>query len=308
MTNEPSRITDNLLNVFNYCFVETVPYAFFKPNPERDIPVKLIDKEYHCENCGKVTTVKYNPRPLTYYSKGKLAQEHSVYDRLGKEFPFMGEILDGVPFTNEAIGLCRDCAEKKILSDETPEQQVVNLSQHLHRADELVTAKARAAMEQSLKDWLDRIEEPEEFLQYNLTDFTALRDFICAVMLENTSSVEKVLKEYLAEIGMIEQKIRGMLEKLPEEWKAYAARSTAVFESMHDKMYHEYTVVFPAAGQMPEDYYIYRPIEKKRVLMFLEQPRIEELEELLLEVGFHGEWIDLLNARLQQLEAEKSKN
>ena len=46
MANTPSRITDNLLNVFNYCFVETVPYAFFKPNPERDIAVNLVDKEY----------------------------------------------------------------------------------------------------------------------------------------------------------------------------------------------------------------------------------------------------------------------
>lgn len=305
MANEPSRITDNLLNVFHYCFVETVPYAFFKPNPERDIPVKLVNKEYHCEECGKVTTVNYKERPLTYYSKGKLAQERRVYDRLGKKFPFMGELTDGTPFTNEAIGLCRECAEKKILTDETPEQQVVNLSQQLHRADELVVAKARAAMEQSLKNWLDKVEKPEDFLQYNLTDFYALRDFICAVMLENTSSVEQVLQEYLTEIGTIEQKIRAMLELLPEEWKAYAARSTSVFESMHDKMYHEYTVAFPAAGQMPEDYYICRPIEKKRVRMFLEQPRVEGLEELLQEVGFHGEWIDLVNARLQQFETEK---
>ena len=35
--------------------------------------------------------------------------------------------------------------------------------------------------------------------------------------------------------------------------------------------------------------------------MFLEQPRIETLEELLMEVGFHGEWIDLVSQRLQEL-------
>ena len=27
----------------------------------------------------------------------------------------------------------------------------------------------------------------------------------------------------------------------------------------------------------------------------------ETLEELLMEVGFHGEWIDLVNQRIQQL-------
>lgn len=306
MANEPSRITDNLWNVFNYCFVETVPYAFFKPNADRDIPVKLIDKEYHCEDCGKVTCVRYNQRPLTYYSKGKLAQERRIYDKIGKDFPFMGEILDGKSFTNVAIGLCNDCAEKKILPDEKPEQQVVNFSWQLHRADEIVVAKARTAMENSLKDWLDKVKSPETFLQYNLADFNALRDFICAVMLENTSGVEKALQEYSAEICVIEKKIRDMLEILPEQWKAYAARSTAVFESMNDKMYHEYTVAFPAEGQKTEDYYIYRSIEKKRVRMFLEQPRVETLEELLLEVGFHGEWIDFVNARLQQFEVEKA--
>ena len=302
MANEPSRITDNLLNVFNYCFVETVPYAFFKPNPERDIPVRLVDKEYHCEGCGKVSTVKYKERPLTYYSKGKLAQERRIYDKLGKEFPVMGEILDGKPFTNAAIGLCRACAEKDILKAQAPEQRAVNLSQQLHRADELLVVKAQAAMEKSLLDWLEKVEKPEDFLQYDLTDFNALRDFICAVMLEDTSSVEKVLADYREQIGTIEKELRELLADLPEEWKAYAARSTAVFESMNDKMYHEYTVVFPAQGQMPEDYYIYRSIEKKRVLMFLEQPRVEELGELLMEVGFHGEWIDMVTNRLESFQ------
>ncbi|SDG28904.1 hypothetical protein SAMN05216584_103239 [Selenomonas sp. WCT3] len=305
MANEPSRITDNLLNVFNYCFVETVPYAFFKPNPERDIPVKLVGKEYHCSCCGKVSVVKYNERPLTYYSKGKLAQERRVYDKLGKDFPVMGEIFDGQPFTNEAIGLCRECAQKDVLGADNPEQLAVNLADRLHRADELLVAKARAAMEKALTDWLAKVEKPEDFLQYNLTDFAALRDFICAVMLEDISPETEILRAYREEIAAIEGQLQQLLEELPEEWKAYAARSTAVFESMNDKMYHEYTVVFPAPGQLPEDYYIYRNIEKKRVLMFLEQPRVETLDELFMEVGFHGEWIDLVTNRLESLAQEK---
>ena len=95
-----------------------------------------------------------------------------------------------------------------------------------------------------------------------------------------------------------------MLESRPDTWQAYAARSTGVYESMNDKMYNEYTVIFPKPGMIPEDYYIYRSIEKSRVQMFLEQPRIESLEELLMEVGFHGEWIDLVNQRLQELVAQ----
>ncbi len=301
MANEPSRITDNLLNIFNYSFVETVPYAFFKPNPERDIAVRLIDKEYHCPGCGKVTRVVYQERPVTYFSKGKLAQQRRIYDKLGKHFPNMGEIEAGTPFTNEAIGYCRDCAEKGLLQDETPAQRVCNLSLQLHAEDELVVAKAKAAMEEALKKWLAGVKTAEEFLQYGLGDFNAVRDLICAVMLQDTEPVEKILTAYTEKVGALKEKITKLLAELPDKWKAYAARSTAVYESMNDKMYHEYSVIFPQAGVIPEDYYIYRAIEKGRVRMFLEQPRVETLEELLMEVGFHGEWIDLVNQRLQEL-------
>ena len=302
MANTPSRSTDNLLNVFNYCFVETVPYAFFKPNPERDIAVNLVDKEYHCEDCGKVTQVLYQKRPLTYYSKGKLAMERRIYDKLGKRFPFMGEIEAGVPFTNEAIGLCEACATKKVLKSEEAEQKIVNLARDLHRADELAVAKAQAAMEQALTRWLDSVTEPETFLQYNLGDFNAVRDLICAAMLDDTVELAKVLQEYQSDVVQLKSVISKMLKTLPDKWLAYAERSTAVFESMHDKMYHEYSVAFPAEGQMPENYYIYRPIEKERVQMFLEQPRIETLDELMMEVGFHGEWIDLVTKRVAELQ------
>lgn len=305
MANEPARITDNLLNVFNYTFVETVPYAFFRPNPERDIAVKLVDKEYHCEKCGKVTHVQYQPRPLTYFSKGKLAQQRRIYDTLGKRFPFMGELREGAtPFTNEAIGLCKNCAQESVLQSQEAGQKIINEAQQLHAADELVVAKARQAMEGALQNFLAQLKTPEEFKELPLGDFNATRDFICAVMLQDTSAVEAALNEYLTAVAELTNSIRAELNDMPEVWKAYAARSTAVYESMHDKLYHEYTVAFPQAGQMPEDYYIYRPIEKKRVYMFLEQPRIETLEELLMEVGFHGEWIDLVIARLQQVNKE----
>ena len=154
MAQTPGKITDNLLHVFDYCFVETVHYEFYKPKEGRDIPVNLEGKEYHCEQCGKVTKVFYHKRPLTYYSKGKLAQERRVYDKLGKAFPTMGQLAAGEPFWNEAVGLCHDCARQSVLQSETPEQRVYNLCEELHGLDELVVAKAKAAMEQSLRAWL----------------------------------------------------------------------------------------------------------------------------------------------------------
>ena len=92
-----------------------------------------------------------------------------------------------------------------------------------------------------------------------------------------------------------------MLASLPDTWQAYTARSTGVYEAMNDKMYHETTVNSPKPGMTPEDYYSYRSIDKSRVRMFLDQPRIESVEELLTEVGFLGEWLDLVSQRLEDL-------
>ena len=238
---------------------------------------------------------------MTYFSKGKLKEQRAIYEKLGKRFPTMEEIAEGRPFTNEAIGYCRDCAEKEILHDDAAGQRVCNLALQLHGEDELVVAKARAAMEDALKKWLAGIESVDEFLQYGLGDFNAVRDLICAVMLQDTSAEEALLAAYGDTVAAIKGEVTALLASLPNTWQAYAARSTGVYESMNDKMYHEYTVIFPKPGMIPEDYYIYRSIEKSRVRMFLDQPRIESLEELLTEAGFHGEWIDLVNQRLQEL-------
>ena len=75
------------------------------------------------------------------------------------------------------------------------------------------------------------------------------------------------------------------------------------FTHVNDKIYHEYTVAFPADGTAPATYYLERPVEKSRVAMFLAQPRVETLEDLLMEVGFHGEWIDALTNRAKALAA-----
>ncbi len=303
MANEPAKITENLLNVFNYCFVETVPYEFYKPKEGKDIPVNLEGKNYHCEKCGKTTPVRYHKRPLTYYSKGKLAEERKVYDKLGKEFPTMGQIEAGEPFWNEAVCLCTDCAKSSVLQEDTPEQRVYNLCEELHGLDDLVVAKAKAAMENTLKTWLGTATL-EDFGKFDLTGFEGVRDLICAAILTDTAAEQKDLDAYTSRMEEIRKEIGTLLEDLPERFHAYAQRSVLVYESMNDKIYHEYSVAFPAEDTKPEEYYIYRPLEKKRVTMFLEQPRVETLDELMMEAGFHGEWIDLVTERLKALAGE----
>ena len=301
MANEPSRLTDNLLHVYNYCFTETVPYAFFKPNKYRDIPVRLTGKDYHCKACGEVLHVTYQPRPLTYYSKGKLAEQRRLYEEVGQPFPVMGEIEEGKRFTNVAVGYCPKCAETAVLQSEDPGQKVCNVARQLHREDELVVAKAREAMEKSLTDWLNA-QQTEDFQKYDFSTFDALRDLICAVMLDYPQGAEDVLADYKKRSHVLAFSCREALKRLPDTWQAYVGYSVNIYESMHDKMYHEYTVAFPAMGTPGTEYFIRRTVEKSRIEMFLDQPRVQTVEDLMTEVGFHGEWIDLISQRVRELQ------
>ena len=235
-------ITENLAHAFHYSFVETVPYAFFKPNPERDIAVNLVAKEYRCTSCGRITRVPYRNVGVTYYSKGKLAEERRIYDHLGLHFPYMGEITDGVAFTNEAEGLCQACAQKRVLSSMEPAQRAYNLAELLHTEDLVVLAHAK-------------------------------------------QDAEQALAAYRGLVAEVQEQEKELLAKLPDTFHAFAARPTRAPESMSDKLYHEYTIAFPADDAPNELFYIERDIEKSRVEMFLAQPRIETIEELRAEAG-----------------------
>lgn len=300
MANEPGKIKEQLDSVYEYCFVETVPYAFFKPNPARDIAVNLRAKEYFCPACGKVTRVPYRYHGDTYFSKGKLAAERRTYDKLGLEFPTMGCIAAGEPFVNEAVGYCAACAKERLGASEDPAQRVVNLAQQLHRADALVVTAARLAMEEALRRWL-AAADAETLRQFDVSTLEKTRDLICAIMLDDTAGAEQALADYRAVVRHVQETCAQLLSLLPEVFTASVARSTHAPESMSDKVYHEYTVAFAAADAPREEFYFPRRVEKQRLSMFLEQPRVASLADLFSEVGFHGEWLDFFRARVHEL-------
>lgn len=300
MANEPGKIKEQLDSVYEYCFVETVPYAFFKPNPARDIAVNLRAKEYRCPACGKVTRVPYRYHGDTYFSKGKLAADRRTYDKLGLDFPTMGRIVAGEPFVNEAVGYCAACAKERLGASEDPAQRAVNLAQQLHRADALVATAARLAMEEALRRWL-AAADAETLRQFDVSTLEKTRDLICAIMLDDTAGAEQALADYRAVVRHVQETCAQLLSLLPEVFTASVARSTHAPESMSDKVYHEYTVAFAAADAPREEFYFPRRVEKQRLSMFLEQPRVASLADLFSEVGFHGEWLDFFRARVHEL-------
>ena len=287
-----TNITDHLLDVFNYSFVETMPYGFFWTKDARYMPVNLVDKRYHCPKCQQEFTVKYHHTGVTYFSKTRMAAQRQIYAELGLDFPAEDAIAAEQPFHYEAIGYCQACADQEVRQSPEFGQRIYNLCEKLHQADELLAAKARRLMDQAVERWLTGITKSEQLLQYDLSSHEALRDLICAIILEDGEPFEAVLKEYSGEAMALAEEIRALNAKAPETWTAYTARSTALYESMADDLYHEYTVVFPEPGQQARSFYVQHIIERDRVEMFLQQPRITTLEELFMDAGFHEEWID----------------
>ena len=56
--NVMTKITDNLLKVYDYAFLEGATYGFYKPNDAMYVGVRMTEKQYNCPGCGKSFRVK----------------------------------------------------------------------------------------------------------------------------------------------------------------------------------------------------------------------------------------------------------
>jgi hypothetical protein len=290
-------ITANLSGVFNYSFVETVPYEFFIPKPDKYIPVNLTGKMYHCQKCGKEVEVRYHHTGVTYFSKSRLAAQRRNYEKLGLDFPVLQRIEAEEPFTNHAIGYCGTCAEDEILCSMEYGQRIYNLCETMHKADENIVLQARMHMGDVLQRCLHDEPMVAEFLSYDIQDQQALCNLISSVILRDTKAIAADLSAYRSLQEKLAAEINDLQALQPAAWPVYASRPTDAYESMSDEFYHEYTVAFPAAGTCGQNFYIYRMVEKNRVRLFVEQRRIATLEELLLEAGIQPLWVQWFMAK-----------
>ena len=283
------RLTAHLLETYQFCFVETVPYAFFRPKEGRDIAVNLRGKDYHCRICGRTDSVEYQNAGRIYFSKGKLAEIRRTSDELGRKFPFMGEIEAGMPFRHQAVGICAACAREHILSSHDPAQRAVNLCWRQYHADALLVIKARQAMERSISKWV-QVQGKSALSAYSLKNFEEKKNLACAIILDDTAELSSILAEYEAVTKHNREALETLLPALPEQFEAYVARPLRAFESMNDKLYHEYTVAFPGADTPDEEFFLQRRIDRDRMTTFLHQERVGNLSALLMEAGFRPEW------------------
>lgn len=293
-----TKITDNLLNVYNYAFVEAMPYGFFKPDdPYHDyVGVRLKNKAYHCPACKGEFIVNFrnDNDGITYFSQSRIDDQKRVYAELGMEFPDEARLKDE-DFTYQAVGYCQACAEKELASSDKPGQKIIKLCHDLHMLDELVAAKAKQRMTDAVQRWVDSIEDSSQLLKLDIsTHHDDLKDLVCAIILEDIKELEDALQEYRDAVQPLVYELKQLNASQPIDWQAYVPRTSTIYESMTDEEYHEYTVAFPADDTEGQDFYIYKTVERERVEMFISQRRIRSLEEMLMDTGFHEEWVDMI--------------
>lgn len=302
MAENKFKFTDNLLKVYNYAFTEETTYGFYKPNEAMYVGVRMTEKQYNCPGCHKVFTVKIrnDNDGILYFSKGRIAQQKKVYDELDMDFPADWELMEK-PYAYQLIGYCPDCAAEKLAASQDNGQRINNLCHELYLQDMLVYDKARQFTTDAVEKWLAGIQEPEELTRFDLTRPEIVQELIWIMVLSDTEACEKALQEYRDAVQPILYELNQLLEKSTPAWKAYAPRSSSLPESMSDGEYHEYTLAFPADDTVGHDFYFPRMVEKSRVEMFVKQPRMESIQDLLSDAGFQEQWIDMVMDKANEL-------
>lgn len=290
--NREKSITDYLLDVYNYSFIASVSYEFFLPRPDKYQAVNLTKRCNHCIKCKKEYNIGYDNKGLIYFSKSKFQQQMLLYKKLGLALPIEDE-LETESFIYHVEGYCEDCAQE-ILAAAEPGQKLCNIARELHREDEIVVAAARQEMEHIIEAWLSGIHEAQQLAVYDLSTNESMRDALCAIILQNTSSLAQLLDTYMTKANRFQDEAQSLLAALPSAWQAYVATTSLFYESMSDEFYNEYTVAFPAAGTLVRDFYVMRQILRDKAELFLSQKRISSLSELIMEAGFSEKWVDML--------------
>lgn len=294
-------ITDQLHNIYNYAFVETAPYGFFVPKRDKYVAVHLKQKLYHCLHCSKELVVQYKDRGVVYFSKERFEKQRQMYEKRALPFLTKTQLKAEEAFVYHEEGYCVDCAAQ--LADTADGGQLAyHKCRELHTLDERLVETAREITSRRVKAWLEGITEAAQLAAYDLSTEDGIRNIICAAVLNDTSELKAALEEYKKSSRILIHEIRDRISRLDMSWEVYAARPTYIYESMSDEIYHEYTVIFPIDETEKQEFFVKKLVDKARIVMFIEQPRVSNVDELLLEAGYLTIWGDWFYDHVMKLE------
>ena len=293
-------IMDNLQNVFNYVFVQTSMYHFIVPKADKYVAVNIYKKICRCMECEATFEVDFNYNGAVHIEKSRLQAQQGLYDRLGLTFP---KIEDGEPLIYTQVGYCDSCFSERLQNQKDSKQAAYNLCRQINQLDKQFVLNAVAVMDQAVLKWFESIKSLEQLTEYDLTSYLSIREILSTVIASD-EAVANYIGSYKMQFAELTQRLTGYLDEFNDnKFTAIVGKPLNIYESLADDIYNEYTVLFPVESTLDLEFYSESQIQKDRIIMFLEQIRIDHGERLIQEVGFADKWIEWLVNHVAKLES-----
>lgn len=292
-------IMDNLQNVFNYVFVQTSMYHFIVPKADKYVAVNIYKKICRCMECEAIFEVDFNYNGAVHIEQSRLHAQQGLYDRLGLNFP---KIEDGEPLIYNQVGYCDTCFSERLKNQKNSKQTAYNLCRQINYLDTHFVQNAVEIMDQVILKWLENIKSLEQLTEYNLTSYLSIREILSKVIASD-EAVASYIGSYKMQFSELTQRLTSCLDEFNDnKFTAIVGKPLNIYESLADDIYNEYTVLFPVESTLDLEFYSESQIQKDRIIMFLEQMRIDNGESLVQEVGFADKWIEWLVNHVAKLE------
>lgn len=297
--NRVESATENLRTVFAYAFIETVHYHFAVPKEPEYLHVSMPRKIYHCNNCGKEIEISLRNNGDVHVSKPVRLQQVEIRRDLGLP---CGSLKANEVVDLHQIGYCQECFDKLQQEDRFIDtQKIYDDANSLFTIDCQLPVTAKAAMDEAVRTWVDSFQSLDEMKEYQVETYLDLRHLIVGKLLE-AQNVKDILIAYEENVRAYKEKIAARLAEVEHaKFLAHIAWPLNLYESMSTEWYNEYTVLFPEDQEDKREFYVNKAILKDRVQMFLDQHRINTVHELINEVGFHDEWIEMFVSKAATL-------
>lgn len=292
-------IMDNLQNVFDYVFVQTSMYHFIVPKADKYVAVNIYKKICRCMECEAAFEVDFNYNGPVHIERSRLDAQRGLYDRMGLSFP---KIEDGEPLIYNQVGYCDTCFSERLKNQKDSKQTAYNLCRQINHLDKQFILNAVEVMDQVVLKWLDSIKSSEQLSEYNLTSYLSIREALSTVI-AGDEAVASYIGSYKTKFAELTQRLTGLLEEFNDnKFTAIVGKPLNVYESLADDIYNEYTILFPVESTSNFEFYSESQIQKDRIIMFLDQIRIDNGESLIQEAGFADKWIEWLVNRVASLD------
>lgn len=284
-----SNITTDLQNLFSYAFIERVPYHFVVPKKSNYQELSIAERQNYCSKCGNTFITEFKNDTNVYITKDKLNKQANIYEKLGLEWQKPNK---GDAYIYRQTGFCPSCFNQEY-NNMPQEQEIYTMVKNIYDQDIALINDAKELIEEIIKKWISSLETVEDVKNLKFNNYLDIRKFILTIC-SNDFSLAELLNNYKSSIEIKIALLQTQLKSVEsDKLNLFVNIDNSIYESMSDELYNEYTVLMPQQNTTGEFYYNLA-ISVERINLFLDQDRVENVFDLINEVGFYDTWIEWL--------------